>query len=138
MTGRANPPAVLRVLVVGNHGVLRRGIAQYLRTINLSTRVGEATLESVLTDITGDFDWDLIALDLEGGGDLTILKRITEVRPGIPILVLHPDDTPAGLQAAFAAGASGYLGKSSPVQAWRAAFETVAAGGRYPPLHDTL
>jgi DNA-binding NarL/FixJ family response regulator len=80
----------------------------------------------------GDFDWDLVALDLEGGGDLTILKRISEIQPGIRMLVLIVESTSADIKAAFAAGASGCLGKNSPVQAWRDAFETVAAGGVYP------
>jgi DNA-binding NarL/FixJ family response regulator len=136
MTERAHAPVGFKVLVVGSDGALRRGIVQFLRTINISPWVGEATFESVLTAMLGDFDWDLVALDLEGGSDLTILKRISEIQPGIPMLVLTADDTPAAVKAAFAAGASGCLGKSSPVQAWSDAFETVAAGGRYPPIHD--
>jgi DNA-binding NarL/FixJ family response regulator len=47
------------------------------------------------------------------------------------MLVLNSGNTPADVKAAFAEGASGYLGKNSPVQEWRDAFATVAAGGFY-------
>jgi two-component system nitrate/nitrite response regulator NarL len=129
---RANVPTASKVLVVGSNSVLRRGIVQFLHTLDISLSAGEASFESVMSEFVGDFDWDLVALDFEAGGDLAILKRIREVRPKIPMLVLNSDYTPSDIKAAFAAGASGYLGKSSPVQAWRDAFETVAAGRIYP------
>ena len=137
MTKHAKPSVDLKVLVVGNNGVLRHGIAQFLNTLDISLSAGEATFVSVLSEMIGDSDWDLIALDFEEGGDLAILKHISEVRPGMRMLALNSHNTPADIRAALAAGASGYLGKSSPVQAWRDAFEIVAAGGRYPPVSAT-
>jgi DNA-binding NarL/FixJ family response regulator len=137
LTEHANTPVSLKVLVVGDNGVLRRGIVQFLHTLDISISTGEASFESVVSDTMGDIDWNLIALDLEGGGDLTILKRINEVRPRVRILVLNSGNTPADVKAAFAAGASGYLAKNSPVQGWRDTFATVAAGGRYPLVNAT-
>ena len=132
MNERANTPVGFKVLVVGNNVVLRRGIVQFLNTLDISLSAGEASFESVVSEIVGDFDWDLIALDFEAGGDLAILKHTREVRPRVRVLVLNSDNRPSDVEAAIAAGASGYLGKSSPVQAWHDAFETVSAGGIYP------
>ena len=132
MIEHAKPSINLKVLVVGNNEVLRHGIIQFLNTLDFSLNAGEASFESVVSDTTADIDWDLIALDLEGGGDLSILKRINEVWPRVRILVLNSGNTPADVKAAFAAGASGYLAKNGPVQDWRDAFATVAAGGDYP------
>jgi DNA-binding NarL/FixJ family response regulator len=128
-----NPrPIKFNVLVVGNNRVLRRGIVEYFRTVTLVPKVGEATFESALTAISGDSDWHLVAIDLEGGGDLTIISRLHEARPRIPTLVLNTDSTPASVTAALAAGASGYLGKNGPAEAWQDALEIVAGGGVYP------
>ena len=132
MSERANTPVGFKVLVVGNIGVLRRGIVQFLNTLDISSSASEASFESVVSEIVGESDWDLIALDLEAGGDLAILKQIREIQPRVRVLVLNSDNTPSDVKAAFAAGASGYLGKSSSVQAWHDAFATVAAGGSYP------
>jgi DNA-binding NarL/FixJ family response regulator len=133
MPEHANRPVDLKVLVVGNDSVLRRGIIQFLNTVDVSLSAYEASFESVVSDIVGDIDWGLIVFDFETGGDLAILKRIREARPGVRMLVLNSGNSPFDVKAALAAGALGYLDKNSPVQVWHDAFAVVAAGGRYPP-----
>src|SRR6187549_3122203 len=81
MNERANMPVGFKVLVVGNNGVLRRGIVQFLETLDISSSAGDASFESVMSEIGDDFEWDMVALDFEAGGDLAILKHIRAERP---------------------------------------------------------
>jgi two-component system, NarL family, invasion response regulator UvrY len=140
MTEHARAPLNRKVLVIANNAVLRSGLVQYLRLMNSSFTVGEASLESDLAQVDPAGAWDMIALDLQGGIDLEIVRRLKQLHPNIPVLVLNDDSKHVHVMAAIAAGASGYLSKSSAVQDWRSAFETVAAGGNYPtpiPPPDT-
>jgi DNA-binding NarL/FixJ family response regulator len=132
MTQTAHDPLRCKVLVVGDDPILRGGIAQYLRLINSSARVSEASSGLEVAGVAGDSAWDLIVLDSEGTGDLARLNHLKQAQPDVPVLVLNLDATPADARAAIAAGAAGYLGRGSPVREWQLAVETVVAGGVYP------
>jgi DNA-binding NarL/FixJ family response regulator len=129
--GTRTPPH-LRILVVGNSSVLRAGIVQYVQLIRVASQVGEADFRAGLPAVVSGSVWDLIALDLQEGDNLSILQQIQQASPTTPILVLNGVGATPNSQAAFAAGASGYLNKNSGAQEWRNALVSVAAGKRYP------
>lgn len=122
----------MKILLVDDHAVVRRGISQFLADDLPAAEFGEAaSTEEALRRIT-EAAWDLVILDISmpGRGGLDTLKDIRALRPRLPVLVLsmHSEDQYA--IRAFRAGASGYLTKDSAPSALVDAVRTVASGGR--------
>ncbi|MBI5478317.1 MAG: response regulator transcription factor [Deltaproteobacteria bacterium] len=118
----------MRILLVDDHAVVRRGIRQILADDLSAAEFGEADGTNEALRRVGEADWDIVILDISmpGRGGLDALKDIRGLRPRLPILVLsmHSED-----QYAFRAGASGYLTKESPPAALVEAVRRVASGG---------
>src|SRR5207249_4751939 len=77
--------------------------------------------------------WDVVILDLNmpGQSGLDALKKLKEIRPAVPVLILtvHPEDECAA--EALWAGAAGYINKKSVAQELVGAVRKVLAGGTY-------
>jgi len=123
----------MRILIVDDHLVVRRGLQQLLADEFPRTTFGEAGtategLQRVLRE-----KWDIVLLDLSlpGRSGLDALAEIKHARPALPVLVLsmHPE-------AEFAvrvlkAGGAGYLTKQSAAEELVAAVKKAVSGGRY-------
>ena len=75
----------------------------------------------------------LLDLGLPGCAGLDALTRFRARFPRVPVVVLSADDTAATVRAALAAGARGYIPKTSAPTLMQSAFRLVAAGGIYIP-----
>jgi len=126
-----NAPLRLKVLIIGDDPILRRGVVQYIRVINPSAMVDEAPSHSDADEFTRATDWDLILLELEDANDLVGLHRLKRLQLNIPILLLTTAATPDNVTATLAAGASGCLSRGSAAGEWKFAIETVASGSTY-------
>lgn len=71
------------------------------------------TSASEALDTLVDFAPNLVLLDysMEGQDELALLKRMSELSPGLPIVVITGNTAPGVEQSCLAAGASGWLGK---------------------------
>jgi DNA-binding NarL/FixJ family response regulator len=122
----------MRILLVDDHAVVRRGIRQILADDLPDSAFGEAGGTDEALQRIAESDWDIVVLDISmpGRGGLDALKEIRTLEPHLPILVLsmHSEDQYA--IRAMRAGANGYLTKESPPAALVQAVRTVAAGGR--------
>jgi len=147
----------MRVLIVDDHAVVRRGLIQMLCDDYPDLEFaeadnGQAALEKVWAE-----EWDVVILDvtMPGRSGLDILKDMKQHRPDMPILILsmHPEDQFA--VRALKAGASGYMTKETAPEELVNAVNKVTQGGKYVsatlaeklvndldvggrPLHDTL
>jgi len=123
----------MRILLVDDHAVVRRGIRQILADDLPASDFGEAGSTQEALERLAEADWDVIILDISmpGRSGLEALKDIRALRPHLPILVLsmHSEDQYA--IRAFRAGASGYLTKESAPATLVEAVRKVEAGGRY-------
>lgn len=123
----------MRILLVDDHAVVRRGIRQILADDLPAAQFGEAGGTDEALQRIGETDWDIVILDISmpGRGGLDALKDIRALKPSLPILVLsmHSEDQYA--IRAFRAGASGYLTKESAPAALVEAVRKVEGGGRY-------
>lgn len=132
----------LRVLIVDDHPVIRRGVRQILEDAPWIAEVGEASAESEAIEKARGGGWDAIVLDLglPGRGGLDVLKAIKAEAPRQPVLILslHPEEQYA--VRALRAGASGYLTKEAAPDLLLDAVRRVARGERYisPTLADRL
>ena len=78
---------------------------------------------------------DLVLLDLglPGCSGIEALKRIRERCPDAKIVVVSASDDPESIQAAFKAGAVGYIPKTSTPPTIIGALKLVCDGGTYVP-----
>jgi DNA-binding response OmpR family regulator len=77
-----------RVLVIEDDKAIRRGLVDALRFE--SFQVFEADTAKTAVDLAVTVECDLILLDLllPGGDGFTILQRVREVRPTLPVIIL--------------------------------------------------
>jgi DNA-binding NarL/FixJ family response regulator len=122
--------AVIRLMVVDDHAVLRQGLRFMLQNEPLVEVVAEAADGHEALASLSDSLPDVVLLDvklpeLDG---LETMRRIHEQWPTLPVLILSMYDDPEYVEQALGAGAVGYLLKSvSRPELVRAV--TAAAGG---------
>jgi len=119
-----------RILIVDDHALLRRGLADLLRYEKNLAVVGEASDgESAIAAAT-ELKPDVVVMDLVmpvmDGVEAT--RRIKESLPDTKILILTTFGTSADVSRAIAAGASGAIMKDASMEDQLNAIRTVAAG----------
>ena len=128
----------MRVLIVDDHAVVRRGLQQILSDEYDDVVFGEAANANEALELVGRDSWDVIILDISmpGRSGLDVLKEIKREQPAVPVLVLsiHPEDQFA--TRVLKAGASGYMTKESAPDDLVIAIDRVRAGRKY--VSDSL
>lgn len=123
--------AGLRVLVVDDHPVVRRGLTALLGTQGWVGAVAEADgVASGLAAATEHRpDVAVVDLGLPDGNGLDLTRRLRAAVPTCSVLVLTMTADPGRARALLAAGASGYLAKETDPDLVVSAVRTVAMGG---------
>jgi DNA-binding NarL/FixJ family response regulator len=133
---------MIRVLIVDDHAIVRRGLRALLSDELQGAAFGEASNAQQALEVLRKEKWDVALLDvtLPGKSGLDLLKEFKSARPRLPVLVLsaHPEDQFA--LRALKSGAEGYLTKDSAPEELVKAIRKVLAGGRYvsPTLAEKL
>lgn len=125
----------MRILLVDDHALFREGIKLLLKELDHRIEADEAdNCEQALTHASSR-DYDLVLLDLKMPGvqNLEALKRFRESHPGLPLVVLSGEGTPAQVREAIQLGCMGYIPKSSSHEIFSQALKLVLAGGVYLP-----
>jgi two-component system, NarL family, invasion response regulator UvrY len=122
----------LRLLLVDDHAVVRRGLRDILDAAFPGLQCEEAGRASETMSLVTSREWDLVILDvtLPDRSGLDVLKDLKAVKPRLPVLVLsiHPAEQFA--VRVLKAGAAGYLTKDSAPDELVAAVRAAVAGGR--------
>ena len=132
----------MKILIVDDHAVVRRGLQQIVLDEYEDLVFGEATNGQEALEVLAQRDWDVMVLDISmpGRSGLDVLKEIRRERPDIPVLVLsmHPEDQFA--VRVLRAGASGYMTKETAPEELVTAIGKVLGGGTYvsPSLAEIL
>jgi two-component system, NarL family, invasion response regulator UvrY len=104
---------LLRVLVVDDHEVVRKGLMKVLAETLQPVKVDEAKNGQDALAKVWKNEYDVVLLDIKmpGKSGLDVLKEIKQHRPKLPVMILsmHPEEHFA--IRAIRAGASGYLTK---------------------------
>lgn len=104
---------MLRVLVVDDHDVVRKGLMKVLAEALKPIKVDEARNGPEAVSKVWKSEYDLVVLDISmpGKNGLDVLKEIKQHRPKLPVIIftMHPEEQFA--IRAMRAGASGYLTK---------------------------
>lgn len=124
---------MIRVLLVDDHAVVRKGLKQILEEAVVDLEVAEASDGAEAMMMVSEGSWDAVILDisLPRINGLDVLKRIRAGWKKLPILVLsmYPEEQ-YGIRV-LRAGASGYLTKSCAPENLVDALEQILGGSRY-------
>ena len=121
-----------RILIVDDHALIRRGLADLLRYEKDLAVVGEASDGESAIAAAAELKPDVVVMDLMmpvmDGVEAT--RRIKESLPDTKILILTTFGTSADVSRAIAVGASGAIMKDASMEEQLAAIRTVASGAK--------
>jgi two-component system invasion response regulator UvrY len=104
-----------RILVVDDHGEIRRVMREILTDRLAEVEVGEAADADEACRLVAREMWHLVLLDLSLGAHrgLDALRRIKQIRAELPILIMsmHPEERYGPVAESL--GAAGYLMKGA-------------------------
>jgi DNA-binding NarL/FixJ family response regulator len=130
-TGERRGRAVIRVLVVDDHPVVREGMRSYLGLQDDVEVVGEAAgvEEAIALAASERPDVVLLDLQLEDGHGLSVLARVREMAAPPRVLVLTSFVDEDYARQAIRLGAAGYLVKNAGSAAILDGIRSAAQGG---------
>lgn len=124
---------LVRILVIDDHEVVRRGVKQILEETFAHVEVGEANTSRKGMAAVQQQPWDLAIVDinLPDQSGLELLGELHRTRPGLPLMVLslHPEEQYA--VRVFRAGAMAYLTKQTAPEELARAVKQVLTGHMY-------
>jgi len=131
----------LRVLLIDDHDLVRRGVKQLLTAGFDKAEFGEAKDADEAQTMLAK-PWDLVLLDISmpGKSGLDLLPELKKNYPALPILVLSAFGEEEFAIRTLKAGAAGYINKRAVDEEVVAAVRKVLSGGRYvsPTIAENL
>jgi DNA-binding NarL/FixJ family response regulator len=125
---------MLRVLLVDDHAVVRKGIKAILEDQVPGVQVSEAgggDEALAILDAPATFDAVVLDLSMPGRSGIDLLAEIKHRQPKLPVLIMSLYGEEQFAIRALRAGAAGYLTKDAAPELLVAAVTKVARGGRY-------
>ena len=124
---------MIKILVVDDHALIRKGIKQLLEDIDGMQVTGEAETGMQAINMMRKDRFDLVLLDisLPDKHGMDVLKQLRSEKPDIKIIVLsmYPEDQ-YGVRT-LKAGAMGYINKQSAPEKLVGAIRHVGSGKKY-------
>ncbi len=126
----------MKVILVDDHTLFRQGFALLFKQFYETAEVQEGGSLGDALELAGKHpDANLMLLDLgmPGMNGPTSIEQIAAAYPHLPLVVLSAKDAKGDVQAVLAAGASGFIPKSSSPGVMQSAIHLVLSGGVYLP-----
>ena len=124
---------LVKILVIDDHEIVRRGVKQILEEVFPHVEVGEADTGQKGIAAVRQEPWDLAIVDisLPDQSGLELLCELHSTAPQLPLMVLslHPEEQYA--VRAFRAGAMAYLTKQTAPEELARAVKQVLTGRMY-------
>ncbi|HOV92057.1 MAG TPA: response regulator transcription factor [Candidatus Kapabacteria bacterium] len=133
---------LIRVIIVDDHAVVRKGISQILETTEDIIVTDEASSGDELLEKVKNYKYDVILLDISmpGKDGLITLRELKQIKPDLPVIIftVYPEEQYA--IRVLKAGAAGYINKQTEPQEIITAIRRVVEGKKYisPSLADIL
>ncbi len=124
----------MRILVVDDHPLIVEALTQVLPDLDPALTVeGAGSRDETLTMLARHPDIALVLLDLAlpGAHGFDLLAELRRANPRLPIVVLSATHDRATVGSALAAGARGFVAKTSRPDLLLDAIRTVLAGGEH-------
>jgi DNA-binding NarL/FixJ family response regulator len=123
----------LRILVVDDHALVRRGAREVLNSQQGWRVVGEAAngVEAVEKAAALKPDVAIVDVSIPNLDGIEVTRRIRKANPDIKVLVLTMDESDQMVRRALEAGARGYVLKSDLTDCLPRAVKAIAEGRRF-------
>ena len=124
---------LLKILVIDDHEVVRRGVKQILQETFPHVEVGEADTGQKGIAAVRQEPWDLAIVDisLPDQSGLELLCELHDTAPQLPLMVLSLHSEEQYAVRAFRAGAMAYLTKQTAPEELARAVQQVLTGRMY-------
>lgn len=130
--------ALMKMLVVDDHAVLRQGLSALLKDSGVADEVLQAADRAeglALLRANTDLDAVLLDLRLPDSDGLSAITAFAQASPATPIIIVSASEDPMEVRRALDLGALGYVPKSASAETLVSAVRLVMSGGIYvPPL----
>jgi DNA-binding NarL/FixJ family response regulator len=125
----------MEVLLVDDQAISVQVYAASVRRTFAGAKVHIAVDLLEALQIAAGHPLELVLLDLtlSSSRGLDTLQRFRARFPDIPVLVVSASEEKERIDACLAAGARGYIAKTSAVAGLPEAMKTITSGGRYVP-----
>ena len=131
-------PSIFRIMVADDHALVRGGLVQLVKLVEENVEIVEANdFKQTLEFLKEGIPVDLLLLDLlmPGMSGMEGIKKICKDWPEVPVIVVSAREDVAAIRSALAAGAMGYIPKTSSPDVMMSAIKLVLSGGVYVPPH---
>jgi DNA-binding NarL/FixJ family response regulator len=128
--------ALMKIIIADDHALFRGGFSVLFQQLEGEAEILEAgNLGGAMELARRNPDAELMLLDLNmpGMNGPASIEQISAAFPQLPLVVISSDETMRSVQAVIAAGASGYIPKSSSPAVMQHAIRLVLSGGVYLP-----
>jgi two-component system, NarL family, invasion response regulator UvrY len=140
--GEEGRTVMIRVIIVDDHPVVRRGLKQIIEGEPDMQVVGQAENAQEALRVIREIPCDAVVLDitLPDASGLDVLSRLKSERPTLPVLIMSIHEEEQYALRVLKAGASGYLMKESVPEELIKAIRKITGGGKYisPSFSETL
>lgn len=128
----------IRLLIVDDHSIVRKGIIMYLRTEATVEIVGEAASGREAIHQVELLKPDVVLMDLvmADGNGIEATQQLKRLFPNLKIIILSTFKQEEDVRAVMAAGADGYMLKDADGDALLQAIHDVQKGDM--PLHPSV
>lgn len=126
----------MKLILADDHTLFRNGLALLLKAQCPNCEIWEADgLDPALTEAGAHPDAQLALLDLNmpGMNGVDGIRRFVAAYPTLPVVILTGEEAQQQIQGVLAAGASGFIPKSSTPAVMVSAIQLVLSGGTYIP-----
>ncbi len=126
----------MKFLVADDHELIRESLRLQLQQLEPDAQVVEAAaFDEVMSEVTRNGAVDLLLLDLAmpGGDGMTLLSRLCNQFPEMPVIVVSASEQRSVIEKAIDNGAAGYIPKSMAMNVMMSAIRLVMSGGVYLP-----
>ncbi len=126
--------AMIRVMIVDDHPVVRKGLASFLSHETDLEVVGLAESGEQALELAATVHPDVVLMDLSmpGMGGIEATRRLVESAPGTRVMMLTSFGGHERMVEALKSGAVGYVVKDTAPADLLAALRSVAANGTAP------
>ena len=128
-----------RIVIIDDHPIVRQGFAQLIDQEDDLTVIGEAEDAPSAMDLVERCrpDLALVDLSLKNSNGIELIKNLTQLYPGLLMLVISLHDESVYAERALRAGARGFIMKAEATENVMTAIRPPTASSRCMPPRST-
>lgn len=121
----------MKILIVDDHALVRRGMGHVVRESFADAEVVEAGGAAEALALMGDHEIDVALVDVRmpDGDGLELLSEMRQTWPDVPVIMLTSFDHAHYVRRALAEGAAGYMLKDATPEDLEQAIKVAVSGG---------